>query len=62
MKHIPMPDLSGADILKPADMNKILFGGNHTPITPEQIRALGDEQNAPRQRRQTKKGFIKKKK
>lgn len=61
MKHIPMPDLSKADLLKPADMNKIHFGGNHTPITPEQIRELGDDQNTAA-KRPAKKGFLKKKK
>lgn len=61
MKHIPMPDLSGADLLKPADMNKIHFGGNHTPITPEQIRELGDDQKGSGAKRPARKGFLKKK-
>lgn len=50
MKNIPEPDLEGAVILKPADMNKIHFGGNHTPLTPEQISALvkGETTTAPK--------------
>lgn len=40
MKKIPEPDLRSAVILKPAELNKIHFGGNHTPLTPEEIRDL----------------------
>lgn len=43
MKIIPKPDLSGDVILKPAEMNKIHFGGNHTPLTPEQLKAMAAE-------------------
>lgn len=47
MKKIPEPKLDSAVVLSPAELNKIHFGGNHTPLTPEQIRALaGDEKKA----------------
>lgn len=42
MKKIPEPDLSGATVLKPAELNRIHFGGNHTPLSPEQIKSLAD--------------------
>lgn len=42
MKKIPEPDLSGAVILKPAELNRIHFGGNHTPLSPEQIKSLAE--------------------
>lgn len=42
MKKIQKPDLPDAMTLTPAEMNKIHFGGNHTPLTPEQIRKLAD--------------------
>lgn len=45
MKHIPQPDLSHAEILTPAEMNKIHFGGKHTPLTPDQLRALAQADN-----------------
>ncbi len=44
MKKIPRPDLTGAAVLKPGEMNKIHFGGNRTPLTPEQMRALASEE------------------
>lgn len=44
MKKITEPDLSGAVILKPAELNRIHFAGNHTPLTPEQIKALAEEE------------------
>lgn len=40
MKKIPQPDLTRAVVLKPGEMNKIHFGGNRTPLTPEKMRAL----------------------
>ena len=40
MKKIPEPENITAIKLKPADMNKIHFGGNSTPVTPEQLAAL----------------------
>ena len=43
MKKIPEPRLSSASVLTPAQLNKIHFGGNHTPLTPEQIKALARE-------------------
>lgn len=46
MKIIPKPDLSEAEILSPAQMNKIHFGGNHTPLTVEQLKALADAGSA----------------
>ena len=33
-------DLSFAQVLSPAQMNQIHFGGNQTPLTPEQIEKL----------------------
>lgn len=42
MKKISEPDLTGAVILTPAEKNKIHFGGNHTPITPEQLKKIAD--------------------
>lgn len=33
MKKIDKPDLKSATCLKAADMNRIHFGGNHTPLT-----------------------------
>lgn len=42
MKTIPEPDLSGAVVLKPSELNKIHFGGIHTPLTPAQIRDLAE--------------------
>lgn len=43
MKKIPEPDLSDAQALTPPDMNKIHFGGNHTPLTPEKLKKLAKE-------------------
>lgn len=41
MKTIPEPDLASYAVkLTPAEMNKIHFGGNHTPLTPAQMREL----------------------
>lgn len=50
MKIIHEPDLAGAVILKPAEMNKIHFGGNNTPLTPQQIRAMAQNGKAGRGR------------
>ncbi len=43
MKKIPEPDLKNVTILKPAELNRIHFAGNHTPLTPEQIKKLAEE-------------------
>lgn len=40
MKKIPQPDLTGAARLSPAQMNKIHFAGNRTPLTPEQLQEM----------------------
>ncbi|MDE5831806.1 MAG: hypothetical protein K2H64_02280 [Desulfovibrio sp.] len=42
MKKIPEPDLASAIVLSPAELNKIHFGGNRTPLTPDQLRALAE--------------------
>lgn len=42
MKKINQPDLTGATRLTPAQMNKIHFAGNRTPLTPEKLRELAD--------------------
>lgn len=42
MKKIPEPNLDSATRLSPAELNKIHFGGNHTPLTPDQLRALAE--------------------
>lgn len=41
MKKIPEPHLISAHTLTPAEMNTIHFGGNHTPLSPDQLRKLG---------------------
>lgn len=43
MKKIPEPDLSGAVVLTPAELNKIHFAGNRTPLDEEQVKAAGAE-------------------
>lgn len=40
MKKIPKPENITAVKLRPADMNKIHFGGNGTPLTPDRLREL----------------------
>lgn len=46
MRKIPEAKLKSAVTLKPAEMNRIHFGGNHTPLTPEQLKKLsGKEKN-----------------
>lgn len=42
MKIIPEPELSSATVLKPAQLNTIHFGGIHTPVSPEQMKALAE--------------------
>lgn len=42
MKKITRPDLTGAVRLTPAEMNKIHFAGNRTPLTPKQLRELAE--------------------
>lgn len=40
MLKIPKPDLKSAEVLKPVQMNAIHFGGIHTPLSPEQLKAI----------------------
>lgn len=47
MKTIQKPDLKDAKVLTPLDMNAIHFGGNHTPLTPEQLTALAAGKDKP---------------
>lgn len=42
MKKIPEPELSGARVLTPAELNRIHFGGNRTPISPEQMKEMAE--------------------
>lgn len=42
MKKIPEPQLNAARVLTPAELNAIHFGGNHSPISPEQIKELAE--------------------
>lgn len=44
MKKISEPQLKSATTLKPSELNAIHFGGNHTPLTPEQLKMLGEKQ------------------
>lgn len=37
MKKIAKPTLQSAVELKAADMNRIHFGGNHTPLTAKEL-------------------------
>lgn len=37
MKKITKPELKSAVRMKPAEMNRIHFGGNHTPLTPKEL-------------------------
>lgn len=39
-------DLSFAEVLIPAQMNQIHFGGNQTPLTPEQIEKMAHAESA----------------
>lgn len=39
MRKIDRPDLKSATTLKAADMNRIHFGGNHTPLTAKALLA-----------------------
>lgn len=43
MKKIP--DFTGAVILKPAEMNKIHFGGIHTPLSAERLKEMAKSDN-----------------
>ena len=47
MKKIKEPDCPSAVTLKPAEMNRIHFGGIHTPLTPEQLEAMAGASAAP---------------
>lgn len=40
MTKISKPQLSSAKVLTPLEMNAIHFGGNHTPLTPENLRSM----------------------
>lgn len=43
MKKIAEPDLKDAKKLKPAEMNMIHFGGNHTPVRANQLKTLTEK-------------------
>ncbi len=45
MKPIQHPRLKSATVLTAAQMNAIHFGGNHTPLTPSQLRDLAKSAN-----------------
>ncbi|MDE6459170.1 MAG: hypothetical protein K2L31_11325 [Muribaculum sp.] len=47
MKKIQEPKNITAVKLKPADMNKIHFGGNGTPVTPGQFATLSNVDTGP---------------
>ena len=47
MKKIKDPECPSAVTLKPAEMNRIHFGGIHTPLTPEQLEAMARASAAP---------------
>ncbi len=40
MKKIIKPELDSAVPLKPLEMNAIHFGGIHSPLTPDKIKAI----------------------
>lgn len=42
MKKIPEPPTDIGAVLTPGEMNKVHFGGLHTPLTPDQIKALAE--------------------
>ena len=48
MKNIKEPDCPSAVTLKPAEMNRIHFGGIHTPLTPEQLEAIARAATSPK--------------
>lgn len=51
MKKIPHIELKSATRLRPAEMNTIHFGGNHTPLTPEYLKGMaGTKVSAKSQR------------
>lgn len=43
MKQIKHVELKSAAKLSPAEMNRIHFGGIHSPVTPEQIREMAED-------------------
>lgn len=43
MKKINKPALAGATVLTTLQMNAIHFGGIHTPLTPDQLKALSEK-------------------
>lgn len=45
MKKIPEPQLSSVETLSAAEMNKIHFGGNHTPLSPKDIKNIATGKN-----------------
>lgn len=47
MKNIKEPECPSAVRLTPAEMNRIHFGGIHTPLTPEQLEAIARAAAAP---------------
>lgn len=42
MKKIEKPDLKSATLLKPAEMNRIHFAGQHSPLTPKELLQAAD--------------------
>ena len=44
MKIIPEPNLDNFTILTPAELNKIHFAGNRTPLSPGEIKNIALEQ------------------
>lgn len=44
MKKIPEAKLNSATAMTPLEMNAVHFGGIHTPLTPEQIKAMASPQ------------------
>lgn len=43
MKKIPEPELKDAVILSAAEMNKIHFGGKHSPISPKDMANIASD-------------------
>lgn len=53
MKKIKRVEIKDVTKLTPAEMNRIHFGGIHSPLTPEQIKEIAEsaekkDQAAPR--------------
>ena len=44
MKKIKRIELDDAAVLTPAEMNRIHFGGIHSPLTPEQIKEIAESE------------------